>query len=314
METRHAPEANLTRGIYLMLASVLLFSGTSLLLGYINRTHDVDAWTAAFYRALIGLVVVGCMQRRTGKLDLGRVFSQPLLFGRGLVGGATIPVYYIAIMNLGPGRAGLISGSYPLFAAAFAMVLLRESVGRRYWIYITVALAGLAGIFSGSGLGSARPLFDALALGGAAAGGICVVMIRQLRHTETTSNIFAAQCIFTLGIGVAGAGTRIFIADPVALALVLLAAVTVAVAQLCITEGFRHIDVAGGSTLQMLTPALTVIGSAALLGESFRPIEMLGGAAVLFASYRIVVEGQSRRATGAPVARAGGPTTYTASN
>lgn len=117
-------------------------------------------------------------------------------------------------------------------------------------------------------------------------------MIRHLRHTESTSNIFASQCIFTLVIGASTAGPACFITDRTVLGLVLLASITVVGGQLCITEAFRHINVAKGSILQMLTPALTVIGSASLLGESFSAMEISGGCAILFASYQIVTAKQ----------------------
>ena len=273
-----------------MTASILLFSTTALLLSYVNRTFSIDAWVASAYRAMIGLAVVFAMQKSTGKLDLRRIFTQPLLLARGLLGGATIPVYYITIMELGPGRAGMIAGSYPLFAATFGMLFLREPVSRKYYTYITLALIGLAGVFSSNGLESAKPLYDILALIGAAVGGICVVLIRHLRHTETTSNIFAAQCVFTLAIGLVATQGNLLIANPQALGLVLLAAFTVVGAQLTLTEAFRHINIAKGSTLQMLTPALTALGSACLLGESFSHLEILGGCAIIFASYKIVTD------------------------
>lgn len=284
------PPSNEARGIVLMLVSVALFSATSLLLGYMNHRHGVNGWVASAYRAAIGLAVVTLMQGRTGKLSLHRIVTRPLLFTRGLIGGLTIPVFYITIMELGPGRAGMIMGSYPVFGALFASLFIGESVSRRYFVYIGIALLGLAGIFADTGIGPAQPVFDAIALFGAAAGGLCVVLIRHLRHTETTSNIFAAQCVFALGLGLGVAGGDVLIRDPVVLGWVLLASVTVAAAQLCITEAFRHLNVAKGSTLQMLTPACTALASAALLDESFSLFEVLGGAAILFAGVQIVKE------------------------
>ncbi|MEM8868399.1 MAG: DMT family transporter [Verrucomicrobiota bacterium] len=275
-------------GVILMIASVLLFTSTALLLSYMNRHHAVDGWVASAYRATLGLIMVYVMQRQTGKLSIQRVFTRPLLFARGLIGGSTIPLYYITIMEIGPGRAGMITGSYPLFAATFAMCFLKEGVELRYYAYMAIALAGLVGIFSDTGIGGGNPLFDSIALMGAIAGGICVVLIRHLRHTETTSNIFAAQCLFTLIIGVAGARESLLIFEPIRMSLLLLASVTVIGGQLCITQAFRSISVAKGSTLQMLTPLLTVIGSALLIGESFGILEIAGGIAIMLASYKIV--------------------------
>ena len=280
-------ESNERRGIILSLASIGCFSSTALLLSYANTTYGIDGWVAAAYRGGTGLVCISLVQGSTGKLELSHILTNRLLFLRGLIGGMAIPIFYISVMEIGAGRAGIITGSYPLFAAFFAMVLIKENVRWTYGIYITIALLGLVGIFLDKGIEGGKPVYDLLAVVGAGAAGICVVMIRHLRHTENTSNIFASQCAFTLIIGSTMAGKSLFITDPAALGVTLLAAVTVVGGQLCITESFRHITVAKGSTLQMLTPATTCVFSALLLGESFGPLEILGGAAILFASCRI---------------------------
>lgn len=278
-----------TRGLTLAITSVFCFSATSLLLSHLNSVYGVDGWVASAYRAIIGLTVITAMQGSTGKLRLHRILTNRLLFMRGLIGGATIPMYYLCIMELGPGRAGMLGGSYPLFAAVFAMFLIKEGLHRSYFFYIGLALLGLMGVFAENVFHGGKPAYDLLAICGAAASGLCVVMIRHLRHTENTSNIFASQCVFTLVIALVAAGDRLWITDPEAFALTLLAAITVVAGQLSITESFRHINVAKGSTLQMLTPALTVLCSACLLGEQFSLLELLGGGAILYASYRIVM-------------------------
>lgn len=288
MENRTSPTSE-RRGILLTLASVSLFSATALLLSYVHQTHGINGWVASFYRGIIGLCVVYTMQSRTGTLTLHRIFTRPLLFTRGLVGGLTIPVYYICIMELGAGRAGILAGAWPLFAALFAALLIGERLYRSYFVYIGIALLGMIAVLSNHGIGESKPAFDLLAVCGAAAGGFCVVLIRHLRHTESTSNIFAAQCVFTILITGAYAREDLFVAAPAAMGLILIAAVTVVTAQLCLTEAFRHINVAKGSTLQMLTPAVTVGFSALLLGETFNMYELLGGAAVLYGSYRIAI-------------------------
>ena len=277
------------RGLLMMTASVFLFSATALILSYAHDTYAVSGWSASVYRAVTGLLAVSLLQKQTGPLSLSRIFTQRWLFARGLIGGMTIPIYYMTIMKLGPGRAGMIAGSYPLFAAVFAMCFLREPVTRRDYSYICLALLGLGFIFSHQGIGPAQPLYDTVALVGAAAAGICVVLIRHLRHSETTSNIFAAQCVFALILGCIGSKGQIWFQNPNALALVLVASITVVAAQLLLTMAFRYIDVAKGATLQMLTPVCTAVSSAFLLGENFGILEVIGGAAILYASYQIAL-------------------------
>lgn len=279
-----------TRGLILAVASVLCFTATYLLLSHLNSEYGVDGWVASAYRAVVGLIVVIAMQDKTGKLEITHIFNNHLLLARGLIGGATIPIYYMCIIELGPGRAGMIGGSYPLFAAVFALFLLRETLRQSYFIYITLALIGLALVFADDGIGGSKPFYDMLAIIGAVAAGLCVVMIRQLRHSETTSTIFASQCIFTLIIAILTASDRLILRDVQALGLTFLAAFTVVGGQLTLTESFRHITIAKGSILQMLTPALTVLLSALFIGEHFSAFELAGGVVILFSSYRIVAD------------------------
>ncbi|MGJ8641405.1 MAG: DMT family transporter [Opitutaceae bacterium] len=289
MEQSKQTQPNQTRGLILAVVSVLCFSATSVLLSHLNSAHSIDGWVASAYRAVVGLIVILAMQGSTGKLNLSHIFTNRLLFARGLIGGATIPLYYVCIMEIGPGRAGMLGGSYPLFAAIFAMVLLKEGLKLSYFFYFTIAFVGLVAVFSSNGIEASNPTYDSLSIVGAAAAGICVVLIRHLRHTENTSTIFASQCVFTLIIAAIAAGDRLILSDPTALGLTMLAAITVVGGQLSITESFRHINVAKGSTLQMLTPALTILLSALLLGEHFSAQELIGGAAILFASYKIAM-------------------------
>lgn len=289
MEQRTVQDSHEKRGIALAIISVLCFSATSLMLGYISSEHGVDSWVAATYRGVIGLLVITALQKRTGRLELKHLITNRLLFIRGLIGGIAIPIYYLCIMELGPGRAGLIAGSYPLFAAIFAMFLIKEGLNRSYFSYIVIALLGLGGVFAESAFVGGKPMFDSIAIGNAAAAGFCVVMIRHLRHSETTSTIFASQCVFTVLISAFAAGEQLLIQDTWALTLTIIASITVVCGQLSVTESFRHLNVAKGSIMQMLTPALTVLLSASILGEQFGLLELIGGGAILFASYRIVM-------------------------
>ena len=288
MNQHDSTQTDTARGLTLAIASVFCFAMTSILLSHLNSAYGVDSWVASAYRSIVGLVFIFAMQRKTGKLQFAHIFSNCLLFVRGLVGGATIPLYYICIMELGPGRASMIGGTYPLFAAVFAVFFLREGLKRNYFIYSALALIALVMMFAEKDSGDGKLFYNILAIIGAALGGLCVVMIRHLRLSETTSTIFASQCVFTFIITVLVAGNRLIISDLQALAFALLAAITVVGGQLTLTESFRHINVVKGSTLQMLTPALTVFLSGLIIGEHFSILELTGGAVIFFASCQIV--------------------------
>ena len=112
MEQSTAQSSHETRGLVLAITSVICFSATSLALSYTSAKHGVDCWVAASYRGIFGLLVILVLQGRTGKLQLHHIVTNRLLFVRGLIGETAIPVYYLCIIELGPGRASVIGGSY----------------------------------------------------------------------------------------------------------------------------------------------------------------------------------------------------------
>ena len=61
----------------------------------------------------------------------------------------------------------------------------------------------------------------------------------------------------------------------------------VAIGQILITKGFYHLDIARGSTLQMLIPLLTAIGAFFFFDERFSALEIFGAILTLLATWLI---------------------------
>lgn len=294
-----SPQASEHRSIALMLGSALFFATNILVLrGLSLAVPAADGWVASWFRGAVGLAIVAIFFGGRG-LQVGRLFTRPLLIFRGLLGGAAILAFYLTIVHLGAGRATIINLSYPMFGSLIASLVLKEHLSARAWGWMSAGFGGLV-VFLGGGEGRALSVYDGIALAGAVAAGAVVVLIRQLRHSEHTSTIYASQCLATLAIALVPATPTVPTLPTPAIALLALAGVLVAGGQLALTHAFRTLSVARGSSIQMLLPIATALGGFLFFGERFTPTELAGAALTLLATWRIL--GERRRPVAASVA------------
>ncbi|MCU0795636.1 MAG: DMT family transporter [Akkermansiaceae bacterium] len=273
--------------ILMMLGSVILFAINTLLIrGVALHAPAADGWVASLFRGVIGLLVVGLVFSGRG-FHPRRLFTRPLLLLRGVVGAFGILAFYMTVVHLGAGRAVIINLSYPIFGCLFAMVFLGERLSARAWIWLSAGFAGLV-VFLGGGLQFSWNRYDLLAIAGAVAAGAVVTIIRELRHTEHASTIYASQCLGSIVLTAVPATAPAIDLPPFALGLMVLAAVLVSIAQLAMTEAYRQLSVARGSAVQMLLPLVTAVGGWIFFQESYRPIELAGAALTLIATWRVV--------------------------
>jgi len=274
----------------MMLGSVVLFAANVLLIrGLEQAFSEIDGFMVSLFRGVVGLVLLVVLFGFGRGLALKRVFTQPMLILRGVVGAFGILIFYITVIHLGAGRAVVINLSYPIFGTLIAAATLRESPGWRAYLWMVAGLGGLALFLSGD-IGSGISGYDLLAVLGAVIAGTVVVLIRHLRRHQTSSTIYASQCVFgiLLTAPVAGANSLALPLGP--LGLLVVASILVAVAQLMMTHAYRDLDVTRGSAIQMLLPILTSLGGIFLFGESFTKLELAGGVLTLFATWRVLLQ------------------------
>jgi len=284
-----SPAPTERRSIALMLGSTVFFAANILLLRGIGlAVPAADGWVASLFRGAVGLALVGALFGGRG-LQLRHLLTRPLLLLRGALGGFSIVTLYLTVEPLGAGRAVIINLTYPIFASLIAALWLREHLGARAWSWMLAGFGGLC-LFVGPDLahGGAVSGYDLLALVGAVTAGAVVVMIRQLRHSEHTSTIYAAQCAWGLALALPLGAAPTATLPPHAIALLALGGILVACGQLSLTHAFRTLPVSKGSAIQMLLPILTAGGGFLLFGETFTALELAGGALTLFATWRVL--------------------------
>ncbi len=230
-------------------------------------------------RFVVGLVVVGGYY--AWRREWPR-FERPLLWSmRGLLGGADVYFYFVAIERLQVGPATVLNYTSPIFSAVFAAYFLRESVARSTLLGMGLALVGAA-LVVWTTVDPARPLV--LGVGAwagivsAVLGGGAQTVMRALRRDTDAASVFLSFCLFGLvwALPFALADWRPVTAEVVlpALGVGLLSAV----AQVLFTYAFGFTTAALGSATTQLTPALTWGLGVMLLAESVHPVALAGSA------------------------------------
>lgn len=285
MPHRSLPEQ---RGLLLMLLSIVLFAANVLLLRHVAlQAPEVDGFVASVYRGAVGIAAVWLVFRGRG-FEPRHLLIRPLLLMRGAVGAVAILLFYVTIPKLGAGKAVLINLTYPIFGALLASRWLGERIVPTQLAWMIVALAGLGLFIAGDSEPHALGHYEWLGLAGAVVAGIAVVLIRLLSHSESTATIYGSQCLWSALAALPFCTRSMLHLSTGSILLLVLAALLVSAGQIALTEGFRTLSVATGSSLQMLLPLLTGLGGCLLFGESYRTPELIGAAITLAATWKVV--------------------------
>src|SRR3989442_1681258 len=95
------------RGVWLMLASTAFFTVQILVVRALSHVAVVNVWLLSCVRFAVGLALIAVVYRREWRP--GQLYRNPKLISRGLVGGASVYLFYLTIVHLGAGRAVFIN-------------------------------------------------------------------------------------------------------------------------------------------------------------------------------------------------------------
>ncbi len=269
------------RGASWMLLSLAGFTGMALLVRHLGAVRGISAWWALFFRATAGMAVVWLVFAPGGRVSFRRALCGRLLVTRGVIGALGTAAYYVTLPLLGAGKATLIGNTWAVWAALLATFLLGERLGLRRLAGILCAVAGVACLTGLHGGDFTRVgLAEGIALGGAFAAALVVVVIRQLTLTETSGTIFASQCLYA---GVLALPFLFTLPLPGALdaGLLTAAALLAALGQLAMTEGFRYLPVSTGGAFQILLPLVLTLAGVLFFDEPFTLAQAAGAALIL---------------------------------
>lgn len=235
----------------------------------VKSVAHLNVYTTTLFRFLVGIGILGLLAL-SGKIKLSFVNKSGLLV-RGLMGGTAIAISFLSITKLGLIKAGIIIQLYPLFAAIFGWVLLKERLSIGATVSIIGAFSGVCLLLTDhSGAGHftlSVGLYEMIALFGALLGGLTVVLVKKLQSTDSTPAIFFAQCLVGLWIVLIPASIDTGSIDLGASLILVAIGVLATVGQLLSTDSYKYLPIATCSALVMVSPLLNCIAGMALFNE-----------------------------------------------
>ncbi|MCM2477609.1 DMT family transporter [Rhizobium sp. CG5] len=298
---------NPLRGILLKIASVAVFVGMQTCIKAAGP--DIPAGQVAFYRSAFAIVPILLYLTYQGELRSSFYTRNP--FGhvkRGVIGIASMGFGFYGLVHLPLPDSIAIGYAMPLIAVVFAAVFLKESVRFYRWSAVLIGMVGVTIItwpkltlFSEVGLQSTAAVGAAAVLMSATLGAAAMLQVRQLVHEEKTATIVL---YFSLIASLLSAITWAFGWSVLAwssLGLLAMAGFLGGIAQILLTESYRHADVSTIAPFEY-TSILLGSGIAYLLFGDIPTLNTLIGTAIvasagIFIIYREHQLGLERKAS-----------------
>ncbi len=255
------------RGGYAALYSAAcLFACSSLMVKLASRYYSGMFISAARFGAgtvLCTLVLV----LRYRSLRPGR---PGLVALRGIFGAFSMGMTYVAISLTGPGRAALLSNTYPLFVALFGALFFGERLSPRVFACIAICSCGAVLVVrDGSGASLAG---DLIAVGSAVFAGVGVNLVRSGTRSDNPFMLYLSPCLLGLPffafVPAAGAGSGIA-GGTIGIILLIGVGVGAFLAQAFMALGYASVPAGRGSVVFYFETALTVLLGAFFAGEKF---------------------------------------------
>lgn len=268
------------RATALMVLSVLLFSGNLLIIKGLTHDGAVSVFALNAVRGAIGVSCVWLLAS-AGRTPLLPLVRDPVLIARGVIGGTSLLMGYLATAKLPLGVATTLTLTYVLFGAIFAKWFLGEALGMRRAAILVVSFAGVPLLVRAETGVFVFGFWEGIALLGGVLAGVTVVLIRFLGRRYNSITIFGSQSLYGLVIVLPWISEMGMPDNLVAWSGMLAGGVLAAGGQLVMTAAYRSMPVARGAALQLMTPLIVTSGGIMLFGEAYSAWQVLGGGLVI---------------------------------
>ncbi len=200
---------------------------------------------------------------------------------RGLFGSLSMIATYAAVTLTGPGRATVLSNTYPLFVALFGALVFGEPAPPRTLASAGICVLGaLLVVRDGSGASLAG---DLLALGGAVLAGLAVNVVRRASAAgENPFVLYLSPCLFGLPLfAFAPPAPPLVTGGIPGIALLLAVGLGGFFAQALMAYGYKTVPASRGSVVFYWETALTMLLGIVFAGERLNLRAALGIALIL---------------------------------
>lgn len=180
------PLPNRPRATVMILLASALIAATTLIAKFLgtseNPLHPMQISAGRFFFACVAILTFAAVTRT--RLINPNV---PLHFARTILGWTGVTLMFAAAARIPLSDATAISFLNPVFGMLFAIVILRETIGKWRWLAAAIAMLGAVVLLRPSGA-SVQPA-ALLALGAAMAMGLEIILIKFLSGRENPVQI-----------------------------------------------------------------------------------------------------------------------------
>ena len=274
------------RGIGLKLISVAVFLSMASLL---KASEGVPPGQLVFFRSFFAILPIVIFLAVRRELLAGIKTDRPMAhFWRGVVGVCGMGFGFYALTKLPLPEAVAIGYAMPLLIVVFGALLLKENVRLYRWSAVGIGMVGVAimvwprlTVFSGGGGAVSELTLGALAsLTSAVFGAFATMHVRHLVQTERSATIvlyFSVTCsivgLLTLPFGWVWP-------TPEQAAMLVGASIAGGIAQILVTEAYRHADVSVIAPFEYTSLILSIVVGY-LFFSDIPTVEMLIGAVIV---------------------------------
>ncbi|MBB3238156.1 drug/metabolite transporter (DMT)-like permease [Phyllobacterium endophyticum] len=297
--TDRVRSTNVMLGIGLKVASVCVFVCMSSLL---KASDGIPAGQLVFFRSFFAIFPVIAFIAWQGQLGVAFKTNEPFShFWRGLVGVSAMSLSFYGLTKLPLPESIAISYATPLLTVVCSAIFLRETVRLYRWSAVCVGLIGVVIIlwprmsfFTGETEFGADQAVGALAtLGGAGLAAIAMLLVRKLVQTERTPTIvvyfsIASSIIALVSLPFGWVWPTTFQA-----VCLILAGIAGGVAQILLTESYRHADMSAIAPFEYTSMLLGLALGYLLFGD-IPTAEMVTGAAIVISAGIFIIYREHR--------------------
>lgn len=291
---KNVPAHNPLVGIGLKVASVAIFVGMS---SCIKAAGDLPAGQIVFFRSFFAIVPIMAYLAFSRELRTAFHTRDPLgHVARGVVGVAAMGFGFFALTRLPLPEAITLNYAQPLFVVLFSAIFLGEHIRLYRWSAVAVGLVGVILVslpkltLFGTGVGiDNRELAGVLAAFAAASlSAVAMLLVRRLVQTERTPTIVlwfsltaSAIALFSIPFGWEALSAS-------QAALLILSGFCGGVAQILMTEAYRHTEASTVAPFEYTSIILALIVGYVVFGDQPTLHILVGGSIVVGAGIFIV--------------------------
>jgi drug/metabolite transporter (DMT)-like permease len=272
-------------GIAIKIASVLIFLIMSSLL---KASVGIPAGELVFFRSFFGVFPVIAFLAWRGELREGlKSNNVPSQIWRGLVGTVSMGCGFFALTRLPLPEAVTLTYAMPLFIVILSAIFLHEVVRLYRWTAVIVGLVGVVIIawprltlFS-TGVDSGAALGALVALAGAALGAVAQMLVRTLIKTERSATIVLYFLLSSAVISLVTVPFGWVMPSPLTALMLVGAGFAGGIAQVMLTESYRHADMSVIAPFEYTSLVFSVIIGFLFFGDVPTWFMLIGGVIVV---------------------------------